>query len=450
MPKTIAVILAAGSGARFLSDVPKQFTKIAGKSLLEHTIEVFEKSECIDETIIVINPNFRMPIESILQKNNYRKVRKLLNGGATRKESSYIAIQTAADDDLLIIHDAVRPFLSEQIIEDCVHALAKYQAVDVAIPSADTIIEVADDIIVDIPPRARMMRGQTPQAFIAGAIRKAHVISMEKNDEDFTDDCGLIRKYNVCDIFVVRGEEANIKITFPEDIYLEDALFRLKSTEITNREYHDCLKGKVIAVFGASQGIGEAVCRLAVEQGAKVCGFSRSINNVDIADPAAVDRAFKNIIAEHGKLDAVVVTAAVLNIGKLESREYEDIHQEIMVNYLGVVNIIRQATPYLKETKGAIALFTSSSYSRGRALYSTYSSIKAALVNLTQALAEELEQDRIRINIINPERTATPMRTRNFGYEPPESLLEADTVATVTLKSLCAEFSGQVLYVRKK
>ena len=72
------------------------------------------------------------------------------------------------------------------------------------------------------------------------------------------------------------------------------------------------------------------------------------------------------------------------------------------------------------------------------------------MVNLTQALAEELEQDRIRINIINPERTATPMRTRNFGYEPPESLLEADTVATVTLKSLCAEFSGQVLYVRKK
>ena len=94
-------------------------------------------------------------------------------------------------------------------------------------------------------------------------------------------------------------------------------------------------------------------------------------------------------------------------------------------------------------------LFASSSYTRGRALYSTYSSTKAGIVNLAQALAEELTSDNIKINVINPERTATPMRFKAFGQEPEGSLLQPEIVAEASLKTLLSDLTGQVIDVRR-
>ena len=104
----------------------------------------------------------------------------------------------------------------------------------------------------------------------------------------------------------------------------------------------------------------------------------------------------------------------------------------------------------MKETKGSLIFYTSSSYTRGRALYSIYSSTKAAIVNLVQALAEEWENEKIRINVINPERTATPMRFSNFGKEPEETLLKPEKVAEATLNTLLSDYTGQVIDVRRK
>ena len=150
--KNYGIILASGTGSRYGADIPKQFIKIAGKTILEHTIEIFEKSSNIDETIIVITPEYRLKAEDILLKNNYKKVSKILNGGETRKESSYIGISSIEDEQAnVIIHDCARPFLTQRIIDDCVKALEKYDAIDVAIPSADTIIKIKDNIIENIP-----------------------------------------------------------------------------------------------------------------------------------------------------------------------------------------------------------------------------------------------------------------------------------------------------------
>jgi len=94
--------------------------------------------------------------------------------------------------------------------------------------------------------------------------------------------------------------------------------------------------------------------------------------------------------------------------------------------------------------------FTSSSYSKGRAFYSLYSSTKASAVNFTQALSEEWSDFNIRVNCINPERTKTPMRIKNFGVEPDDKLLKSEDVALVAIKTLLSDFSGQVVYVRKE
>lgn len=222
--KNYSIILASGTGSRYGSELPKQFVEIAGKSVLEHTIEIFEKSEVIDEIIIVITPEYRNLAEEILIKNRFKKVSKLLNGGETRKESSYIGISSINDEEAnVIIHDCARPFVTQKIINDCVEALETYNAIDVAIPSTDTIMEVKDNIIVNIPDRKTLRRAQTPQCFKLSLIKKAHELS--KGDSNFTDDCGLILKYNLSKVGIVEGSIDNIKITYPNDFYLAEIIF---------------------------------------------------------------------------------------------------------------------------------------------------------------------------------------------------------------------------------
>lgn len=445
--KNYGIILASGTGNRYGSDVPKQFVKIAGKTVFEHTVEIFEKAKEIDEIIVVITPDYRHYAEELILKNNYKKISKLLNGGDTRKESSSIGIHSIDDEEAnVIIHDCARPFLSQRIIKDCVKALETYNAVDVAIPSADTIIKVKENIIEKIPERKYLMRGQTPQCFKLSTIKKAHELS--KNDTNFTDDCGLIVKYNLAEVYVVDGEGENIKITYPEDIYMADRLFQIRSSECPNEQDLNKLKDKVIVVFGGTSGIGECMVNIAKEYGAKTYPASTR-TGCDITDYENVADFLKQVFKETGKIDYVVNTAGVLKMGKLIDRDMADIKKDIEVNYIGAINVTKASIQYLQKTKGGILFFTSSSYTRGRALYSTYSSTKAGIVNLTQALAEELNPDRIRINVINPERTATPMRLKAFGKEPEESLLSAEKAGEMSLKAMLSDLTGQVIDVRK-
>lgn len=446
--KNYGIILASGTGSRYKSDVPKQFVKIAGKTVLEHTLDIFENSAYIDAVILVITPDYRQLAEEILLKNNFKKVIKLLNGGETRKESSYIGISSIDDKEAnVIIHDCARPFLTERIIKDCAEALKQYDAVDVAIPSADTIIKVQDNVIENIPDRKFLMRGQTPQCFKLSVIKKAHNLS--ENDSNFTDDCGLIVKYGLGKVFVVEGDMENIKITYPSDIYMADRLFQVRSTLFPQEQNLSDLKDKVIAIFGGTSGIGEAISEMAKEYGAKVYASSTR-TGVDITNYKNVEQFLEGINRETGKIDYVINSAGVLRIGKLLDREIEDIKNDININYIGSINVAKASIPYLQKTKGCMLMFASSSYTRGRALYSTYSSTKAGIVNLVQALSEELISDGIRINTINPERTATPMRFKAFGKEPEGSLLEVDKVAEASLKTLLSDLTGQVIDVRRQ
>lgn len=446
--KNIAIILASGTGSRYGNDLPKQFVKIAGKTILEHTIEIFENAKEIDEVFVVITPEYRHFAEEILVKNNYKKIKKLLNGGETRKESSFIGISAVEDGEAnVIIHDCARPFLTHKIITDCIEALKIYNAVDVAIPSADTIIKVDENnVIQNIPKRSTLKRGQTPQCFKLSTIKKAHELS--KNDSNFTDDCGLIVKYNLGDVYVVDGDVENIKVTYPSDIFMADRLFQIRSATQPDEQNIEDIEDKVIVIFGGTSGIGECSALLAREYGAKVFTASSS-TGCNIIDYNSVENFLKDVFEKTRRIDYVVNTAGVLRMGKLTERKIEDIQEDVNINYIGSINIAKASIPYLKKSKGALQLYASSSYTRGRALYSTYSSTKAAIVNLAQALAEELACDDIRVNVINPERCATPMRLKAFGKEAEDSLLMPQKVAEASLKTLLSNLTGQVIDVRR-
>ena len=152
-----------------------------------------------------------------------------------------------------------------------------YDAVDVAIPSADTIIEVdpADNTIRAIPQRANLRRGQTPQAFRASVLRAAYDVAGEDPDFTATDDCGVVLRYLPdVPIWVVSGEERNMKVTDPIDVFLADKLFQLTSSYVPEghspEEYRAALDGKVVVVLGGSYGIGADIAALAGEYGATV------------------------------------------------------------------------------------------------------------------------------------------------------------------------------------
>ena len=456
--KNIAVILTGGSGSRFGLNMPKQFAKLAGKTIIEHTIEIFQKHELIDEICLVSNKDWTYKLEEIVRKNYFNKVSKIINGGSQRYESSLNALESYRElmnkneDVNIIFHDGVRPLLNPSIITECIKELEDYKAIDVAIPAADTIIEVENSIISNIPNRDRLNRGQTPQAFKLDTIIKAYEIGMKDSNFKVTDDCGVVKKYlPEIDIKVVKGSNQNIKITYIEDLYIAEKLFQLKSIQITKKldeQYYNNLKDKVLVIFGGSYGIGKDIAKLAKDYNAKVYTFSRSETNTDVANINDVKEALESVYKKEGKIDYVINSAAILIKKSLYNMDYTDILNSININYTGAVTIIKESIKYLKESNGSILNFTSSSYSRGRADYSIYSSSKAAIVNLTQAMAEELECEGIRVNCINPERTLTPMRIKNFGKEDSNTLLSSKDVALISINTILSDITGQIVDIK--
>ncbi|KAF4409560.1 MULTISPECIES: bifunctional cytidylyltransferase/SDR family oxidoreductase [Streptomyces] len=465
-PRTTAVVLAGGTGQRVGLSIPKQLLKIAGKAVIEHTLAIFEQAEDIDDVFVLMAPGYVQDVEKIVAKAGFRKVTRVVEGGTTRNETTERAIAALSEglaegeDRNVLFHDAVRPLLSQRVISDCVAALERYTAVDVAIPSADTIIVTRThgedgEFITDVPDRSRLRRGQTPQAFKLSTVRRAYEVAAGDPNFQATDDCSVVLKYLPdVPIYVVPGDEYNMKVTQPVDVFIADKLFQLASHSAPRQTgddaYRELLAGRTLVVFGGSYGIGADIAALAERYGARVFPFGRSTTGTHVENPEDIDDALSKAYAETGRVDYVVNTAGVLRIGKLAETDNATIEEALRVNYLAPVQMARAAHKYLAETRGQLLLYTSSSYTRGRAEYSLYSSTKAAMVNLTQALADEWSADGIRVNCVNPERTATPMRTKAFGREPAESLLSSEAVARTSLDVLLSTLTGHIIDVRQQ
>jgi 2-C-methyl-D-erythritol 4-phosphate cytidylyltransferase len=449
-------VLAGGVGTRVGLAIPKQLLKIAGKTVIEHTLAVFEATAEVDEVVVLMTPGYVDEVKAIVSSRGFLKVSAVIEGGESRNDSTRNALDHLGEQECnVLFHDAVRPLVSQRIIRECVNALRRYDAVDVGIPSADTIVVVDDEeIITEIPDRSRLRRGQTPQGFRLSTIRRAYELAWQDPDFTATDDCSVVLRYLPdVPIHMVEGAEQNMKVTAPVDLFIADKLFQLGSASVeplrSPEAYAEELRGRVAVVFGGSYGIGADIVTLLESYGAKVFGFSRSATGTHVERADDVRKALEQAHADGGRIDYIVVTAGILTTGDLASVDDATVEEMIGVNYVAPVQIARLGAGYLEETKGQLLLFTSSSYTRGRAGYSLYSSTKAAVVNLTQALADEWLNLGVRVNCINPERTATPMRTKAFGVEPPGDLLDSAEVARSSVDVLVSEITGQVIDVRR-
>lgn len=452
--RTVGVILAGGTGTRVGLAIPKQLIKIAGRPVIEHTLRVFESSPDIDDIIVMMTPGYVDDILALNHNGSYTKLKSVLEGGETRNETTKRALDAIGDDDCKVLfHDAVRPLVDHRILHDLVVALDTYRAVDTAILSADTIIAVNErNEIANIPPRAELRRGQTPQAFWLSTIREAYALAWQDSTFAATDDCSVVLRYLPdVPIAVIDGSAENMKVTEPIDVVLLDKLFQLHSGSFLPTEplTPGTFADKTIVIFGGSYGIGAEIATAAERAGAHVKSFSRSQTDTHVQRRDDVRDALRAAYEEFGVIDAVVNTTGILIRERLDEVSDEALYESTNVNYLAPIIIAQEAYPYLRASNGQLLLFTSSSYTRGRASYALYSSAKAATVNLTQALADEWAADGIRVNCVNPDRTATPMRTKSFGAEDPQTLLTASEVASVSLQCLASMTTGQVLDVKK-
>jgi 2-C-methyl-D-erythritol 4-phosphate cytidylyltransferase len=229
--KVIALIPAAGMGKRMAAGINKQYLQLNGTPIVAHSIAVFEQSPLVDE-IYVISPEEEIPYcrEHVIEAFGFVKVRAIVPGGSERQYSvlnGLRAIDSPADDDVILIHDGVRPFVTGEIIEQSIAVALESDGVLVAVPAKDTIKVVVDGFICETPPRETLWQAQTPQSFRYGIIRAAH----EQAAADGylgTDDASLIERSGG-KVRVVMGNYRNIKITTPEDLVLAEAF--LKATQ---------------------------------------------------------------------------------------------------------------------------------------------------------------------------------------------------------------------------
>lgn len=226
--RTVAAVLAGGTGRRIGTETPKQLLQVGGRPILAHAIGAFEDHPAIAEVVVVMAGGFVPEAEEIIHRYGYRKARKVVEGGATRSDSTLAALAATADlaaGDALLLHDAARPFVDREVIDRCVTALETHQAVAVGIATADTVVAVRDGMVIDMPPRASLLRFQTPQGFRLGTLRAAYEAALGDPRFTATDDCGVVHRYLPdVPIPVVEGSERNLKVTHPLDLAIAEHL----------------------------------------------------------------------------------------------------------------------------------------------------------------------------------------------------------------------------------
>jgi 2-C-methyl-D-erythritol 4-phosphate cytidylyltransferase len=226
----VAVVLGGGTGTRFGAAMPKQLLMLNGKTLVEHCVAAFAAVPGIDEILLVMPPAYHDEAKRLVGD----QVGGIIAGGATRPDSvrnalAHIGARYDQADTGVLIHDAARPLVTRQIIAACVAALQDHDALGAAVPTSDTILAVANGAIAHVPPRETLYRAQTPQCFRLETIAKAHALAAADPAFQPTDDCGVVLRYlKDVPVHVIPGSESNIKVTYPSDLAIAEALLRAR------------------------------------------------------------------------------------------------------------------------------------------------------------------------------------------------------------------------------
>jgi 2-C-methyl-D-erythritol 4-phosphate cytidylyltransferase len=229
--RVVAVVLGGGTGQRLGAELPKQLLALGGRTLVEHCVAAFDQAPGVDEIVVVMARGYTDHVTAMLAGGGYGKVSAVIEGGVTRPDSTraaLAAIARACDDPGdcgVLLHDAARPLVDQRIIAGCVAAVRAHQAAGVAVPASDTIVVTSNGVMHSMPRRETLLRCQTPQCFRLAVIARGHELAAADPEFTPTDDCGVVLRYLPdVEVHIVAGSERNIKITYPQDLAIAEAL----------------------------------------------------------------------------------------------------------------------------------------------------------------------------------------------------------------------------------
>lgn len=224
-PRVVAIIPGAGRGLRMGGEVPKQFLRLGGQPLLVQTLRVLQASPTIHEILLAVPPSDRQYcVDQIIGPHGLTKVTKVVSGGAQRQDSVRHALaEVSPETDIVVVHDAVRPFLTVRMIEEVVEHARVHGAAIIAVPVRDTLKQVGQDGTIErTVDRRHLWQAQTPQAFRRDWLEHAHHQATLAGVHA-TDDADLVERLGH-KVYVVEGSGDNIKVTRREDLAIGEAI----------------------------------------------------------------------------------------------------------------------------------------------------------------------------------------------------------------------------------
>lgn len=232
-----AAVLAGGSGLRMGGDLPKQFLKICGRPVIIRSIDAFVNNGRIDMIYVAVSEAYLEYTQSLIREYIQFKNIQVICGGGNRNETLYNVLESikkereVSDEDIILTHDAVRPFIDDRIINENIEAVKKYGAGNTVIPAVDTILQSSDGKFIDsIPLRSTMFLVQTPQSFSVKKVTELYENMTPEEFERYTDACSVFaaKGEKVC---LVQGSRDNIKLTYPEDIEKAESIIKSKEQD---------------------------------------------------------------------------------------------------------------------------------------------------------------------------------------------------------------------------
>lgn len=225
-PISTAVIVAAGKGKRMGTEISKQFLPLYGKEILAHTVEKFEKTEAVRDIVLVTGTDSLQDVKDMAREYGWKKVVSITEGGKERQDSVCNGLKRVSEDtEIVLIHDGVRPFVTEEIIENSIAVALKMGGCVAGVPAKDTIkVCDANNIAIATPDRSTLWQIQTPQTFRKDLILKAYEAAktdgfMGTDDASLAEHCGYPVK-------IIMGSYRNIKITTKEDLLIGEAFLK--------------------------------------------------------------------------------------------------------------------------------------------------------------------------------------------------------------------------------
>ncbi|SFD00256.1 IspD/TarI family cytidylyltransferase [Butyrivibrio sp. YAB3001] len=229
----IAVIFAGGVGRRMhTKDLPKQFLEVYGKPVIIHTLEKFEHHKEIDAIVIACVNDWIPYMNELIGNYHLTKVKSVVKGGETGQESIYNGLVAAKaiayEKAIVLIHDGVRPFITEELISDNIASVKKYNSAITTTKVTETILVVnSDSLIEEVPERGNSRLAKAPQSFYLDDILAAHEKAIAEQRNDFIDSCTLMQHYGY-KLHLVDGPIENIKVTTPQDIFTMRSVFEAR------------------------------------------------------------------------------------------------------------------------------------------------------------------------------------------------------------------------------